>query len=142
MLEYWQSRRGDRELPARRDIDPSELVPILPFVLLVNVSHSPVDFDYRLIGTGIVDRSVRDYTGVRLMELPGQRKPSAIWDLYETSVVERRPIQMRVPYLRIDGKFVEMQSLPLAADGETVDMLIGSVTFEHDYLNPDDPPAI
>ena len=129
-------------MPARRDIDPSELMPILPFVLLVNVSNRPIDFDYRLIGTGIVDRSACDYTGARLMDLPGQRKPSTIWDLYESSVVKRRPVRMRIPHIRMDGKFVEMQSLPLATDGYTIDMLIGSVTFEHDYLNPDDPPAI
>ena len=32
---------------------------------------------------------------------------------------------MRVPYLGIDGKFMELQSLPLASNGATIDMLIG-----------------
>lgn len=102
-------------------------MPILPFVLLVNASQNLIYFDYLLIDTRIVDHSVRDYTGTRLIELPGQRKPSATWNLYGTSVVERRPVQMRIPYLRTDGKFAEMQSLPLASNGDSIDRLIGSV---------------
>lgn len=124
LLEYWQDRRGDRDLPARCDIDPADLVPILPYLLLVNVAHNPIDFDYRL------------------MDLPEQRKPSAIWSLYETTVRERRPTRTQVPYIRIEGKTIEMQALPLSSDGDTIDMLIGSVAFDRDYLNSDELPAI
>lgn len=142
LLAYWNSRRGDREFPGRQDVDPSALTAILPHLLLVNVAYNPLDFAYRLIGTTVVARSARDYTGMRLMELPSQSKPSEIWTLYETAVVERRPAQKRIPYLRIEGKFVEMQALPLASDSATIDMLIGSVTFEQEQLGSNDLPAI
>lgn len=142
LLTYWDARRGACALPGRRDIDPAELTPILPNLLLVDVAHDPLDFAYRLIGTEIVENSARDYTGTRLMDLPGQRPPSAIWTLYETCVRERRPVRAKIPYLRIEGHFVEMMSLPLAADGATIDMLIASVTFEDYDFSGTDLPAI
>ena len=74
--EYWTRKRGDRAMPSRADLDPLDMVPLLPNVFLVNVQQEPLDFVYRLLGTGIVARSLRDYTGMRVADIPAQRPPS------------------------------------------------------------------
>ncbi len=130
LLQYWKSRRGDREMPGRADLDPLDMGPFLSQVFLVDVSHEPLDFSYRLIGTEIVDRSVHDYTGKRLADLPSQRKPSDIWSLFETAAIQRRPVRGLVPQLKYTSRFVEMQALPLSRNGEQVEMLIGTVVFD------------
>ena len=57
-LAYWESKRSGRRMPARRDFDPVFEVPrLLPWIVLVDVLHEPLDFRFRLIGSGIVDRS-------------------------------------------------------------------------------------
>jgi hypothetical protein len=32
--DYWQSKRGGRDVPDRSDIDPAEIIPLLPNILL------------------------------------------------------------------------------------------------------------
>ena len=36
LRDYWTARRGDRRMPRKSDIDPSELKPLLPYILLGN----------------------------------------------------------------------------------------------------------
>ncbi len=136
LLDLWSSRLRGREMPAREDFDPLDMGPLLANTLLVNVNHEPLDFNYRLIGTGIVARSVRDYTGERLADLPAQRRPSRIWSLFEKAVVERRPVLAMVPQLNIPDLSVEMQALPLSEDGGIVNMLIGTVVFGDNINRP------
>jgi PAS domain-containing protein len=52
-LEYWERKRGARFAPARADIEPLDLVQVLPRIMLAEVAHDPVEFRYRLSGTGI-----------------------------------------------------------------------------------------
>jgi hypothetical protein len=142
LLTFWQARLCGRTMPARADLDPIEMGLLLPNIFLVNVTAEPLDFNYRLLGTAIVDRSMRDYTGERLSDLPSQRAPSTIWSLYEEAVREQRPALAQVPHLNIPKLYVEMQALPLSNDGHSVNMLIGSVVFEHGSMYGSDEPAI
>jgi hypothetical protein len=105
--------------------------------LLVDVTRDPLDFRYRLIGTAIVARSEADYTGQRVADLPGQRPPSIIWELYTAAARDRIPVCRPVPYLHNPHRFAEIQALPLSADGKTVDMLICSIAFDRDRYQPD-----
>ena len=127
--DYWQSCRKRSGLPARADIDPVDIPRLLAHVLLVDVRHDPIDFRYRLLGTEIVGRSARDYTGVRLAELPEQRCPSRIWTLYSAVATDRSPGAVQVPYLPLPGQSVEIFAAPLSSDGRRIDMLFGAVEF-------------
>lgn len=131
-LAYWQRLRGDRTMPARRDIDPVDIPGLLPYVLLVDVDDEPVAFRYRLVGSIIVSRSVRDYTGMNMTDLPAQRPPSRLWDLYLRSVTERQPVAMLIPRLGHEedpAYSVSILAAPLSSDGTVVDMLFGIVDF-------------
>ena len=135
-LRYWERQRGGKAMPSREEIDPLDIPSLLPQVYLVNVSYDPIDFQYRLIGTDIVDHSTADYTGRRLRDLPEQRPPSQIWSLFNQAVEECRPITTRIPYLHIPGRSVEKLAAPLSSNGQRVDMLFGVIEFEPDRIEP------
>lgn len=61
--EYWNTKRGDRSMPSRADIDPSEIRDLLPGIILVDVAHDPTRLTYRLVGTDEVEARGSDPTG-------------------------------------------------------------------------------
>ncbi|HWT97899.1 MAG TPA: PAS domain-containing protein [Terriglobales bacterium] len=60
---YWQTKRGGRTMPRRRDIDPAELKPILPWMLVVEIEPDPFRVLYRLAGTKVVEMNGIELTG-------------------------------------------------------------------------------
>ncbi|HEX9789596.1 MAG TPA: PAS domain-containing protein, partial [Kiloniellales bacterium] len=62
LYQYWQSKQGDRLMPARADIDPTEIPKLLPILLLIDVVAT-VSYRYRLVGTEIVSSAGQDITG-------------------------------------------------------------------------------
>src|SRR5512134_2272816 len=48
---YWDSKRRGRRMPSRADIDPAEIVPLLPGITLIDVVADARGFVYRLVGT-------------------------------------------------------------------------------------------
>src|SRR5215510_11684234 len=48
---YWRGKAKDGRLPAREDIDPAEIVPLLPDLVLLNVEWEPFRCRVRLRGT-------------------------------------------------------------------------------------------
>ena len=68
LYRYWQSRRIGA-LPMRADIDPAEIKPLLPYVMIVDLKREPFRVFYRLVGTAVVHFSGMDFTGTHLDEL-------------------------------------------------------------------------
>src|SRR6185312_534525 len=60
---YWLAKRGQRRMPSRWDIDPAEIPRLLRNLMLIDVSHDPIRFRYRLIGSNVVDATGEDRTG-------------------------------------------------------------------------------
>ena len=132
-LRYWQSKWVDARLPGRHDLDPPMEVPwLLPNIVLVDVAHDPLDLRYRLVGTEVCNRVGRDYTGIRLMDLPHQRPGSRVWDSAAAVIAARRPIFSDIPYVGSDPFVRDYQDLlmPLSSDGEAVDMILALIEFE------------
>jgi hypothetical protein len=48
---YWRGKIKDGRLPSREDIDPAEIVPLLPDLVLLNVEWEPFRCRVRLRGT-------------------------------------------------------------------------------------------
>src|SRR5215468_7759400 len=55
LYEYWCGKRGARLMPARSDIDPGEIKPLLPYLLISELSDEPVRVRYRLAGARVVE---------------------------------------------------------------------------------------
>jgi hypothetical protein len=132
-LRYWTSKCAGGRLPSRRDFDPPTEVPrLLPYIVLVDVAHDPLDFRYRLVGTEVCNRVAADYTGVRLMDLPHQRPGSRVWKNATLVVEQRRPVFSDIPYVGADPDVRGYQDLlmPLSSDGGRVDMIFALIEFD------------
>ncbi len=128
LLDYWESRRAGRTMPARRDIDPVEIGYALGYILLVEVHHDPLRFRYRLVGTRTPRRHGLDLTGTWVDELPYPQLRAELQANYAVLVARRAPAAIKRDE-QLDGNRLrwEVLALPLAADGETVDMLMIAV---------------
>ena len=65
LFAYWNGKRGGRELPSWKDLDPVEMRQWLGRVHLVEVDNRQQgrDFRYRIYATEIAHRTGKDYTG-------------------------------------------------------------------------------
>jgi hypothetical protein len=125
MLAYWNRRRGQKRFPGRGDIDPVEIPQFLPRIMLADVRRDPMDFHYRLVGTGICDVHWFDFTHLTPRELEPPEYAQLVWDDYVAIVGRGEPVAHVVIFesarkIRYYARIV----LPLAADGETIDMLM------------------
>ncbi len=121
---YWSGLRGTRRYPAKRDIDPAGLKPMLPYIMIAEVHRDPLRVRYRLVGTEVVHFMGEDFTGKWLHE--------TAWGDYVGSVEEKYALVFKIggPVFGIDyftqasdhqRKPYEWAIFPLAEDGETVD---------------------
>jgi len=134
--DYWLGKQralgGPEMLPARRDLDPIIDIPrLVPNLMLMDVRADPLDFRYRLVGSALRRHMAEDWTGRYLSDIPFQRAGSTVWDNNMRVLTERRPLLARPPYIgpHKDFLFVESVILPLAGDGQSIDMLMFAVDF-------------
>jgi hypothetical protein len=137
LYDYWQDKRAGRTFPARRDLDPLEFRFALGNVLLIDVTHNPLRFRFRLFGANLVYHEGIDPTGLYLEELPLVELRQMLDGAYRHVVAAREPVRnMRERVL--DGRMRRFEALllPLSSDGETVDMIMIGLWFhpedEHD----------
>ncbi|NBB83533.1 MAG: PAS domain-containing protein [Alphaproteobacteria bacterium] len=125
--DYWRAKCGDNGLPRRGDVDPAEIIGLLPHTLLVDVSHDPLDFSFRLVGTEVVRRYGKEFTGKRLTDLDLDGLNRQIFEEYALTVQRRTPEYFVDEYVMANGKVMHFERIlmPLSDDGETVNMLFG-----------------
>jgi hypothetical protein len=120
LYRYWLAKCGGRPMPARRDIDPTDVPPLLPYLGIIE--HADGELRYRLIGTALGQQLGRDVTGgtvgsyVRFA--PGLR---ATVELVCTAA---RPVFNTA---RLGPGFAHKISallLPLSKDGAAVNMIV------------------
>ncbi|GAB4366508.1 MAG: hypothetical protein Kow00114_24470 [Kiloniellaceae bacterium] len=134
LYDYWHGRRPGPRLPGRQHLDPLDIPTLLPNVMLVDVV-APDDLRFRLVGTALVGWFGRDTTGLPLQTVYAAKDWERILADYRYSIRERRPCLSRRAIARAGGRQQPYQRLllPLARDGERVDMLLAGVYWR-------DPP--
>ena len=53
LFDYWQRARGNRLMPARRDIDPLEVLPLLSKLWVCDYEEETEGFRFRIVGAEI-----------------------------------------------------------------------------------------
>lgn len=76
VLAYWRSKCGPYGAPRRADIDPCDLGPILPHVVLWEIDGVP-DYRCRLAGTEVCQNMLGNMQGILLGDLPCPLLPQA-----------------------------------------------------------------
>ncbi|HET6618544.1 MAG TPA: PAS domain-containing protein [Dongiaceae bacterium] len=123
---YWNRKRRGRRMPARADIDPAEIVPFLPGIMLVDAVADARRFVYRLVGTREVAMRGRDPTGKSVSEgFYGASAETSIASYQD--VLARRALRLeRREFTTPDGRFGREQVilLPLSNDDARVNMVL------------------
>lgn len=130
LLGYWKTRRGDRRMPCRADIDPLDLRAYLGNLLLLDMAEPIGESRYRLIGTQIAEVSGRDATNRSLNELYSEPIRGGLIGMYTAIVAARTPHagwgrwQVGLDHLSVGALF-----LPLSEDGDRVTMVLAKMKF-------------
>jgi hypothetical protein len=61
--DYWKSKCSDVAPPPRSVIEPGDIRPLLPYLILAELSGNPFRITYRLVGTAVVRWHGEDFTG-------------------------------------------------------------------------------
>ena len=122
---YWRSKLRPSALPRREDINPADLLSLLPQFILVDIEPEPFRIRYRLCGSDIAQRD-EEFTGKYLDELRNTtpEDKAELTLLYRTVVTERRPAYARfLTHSRATGiELINEGAIwPLSNDGTTID---------------------
>ena len=127
LYDYWERSRPGEGLPGRQHLDPLDIPELLPNLLLIDVL-SPENFRYRLVGTALAARVGRDTTGLSIIEAYPNDDWEEIHPDYRYIIDSRRPCLRWTAVTDIRGTSQAYQRLllPLARDGERVDMILAA----------------
>jgi hypothetical protein len=125
LLTYWEQKRIDGRLPARADLDPIDLRPLLGWVSLIDVRTTAPRFVLRLLGSAHPSRPHGPRHGQDISTMQPVAYRDAVVEQYETTV-ERRAPTLHENELSFDTHRFRYQrvALPLARDHVTPDMLM------------------
>lgn len=132
-IAYWRSNCRGRAMPARGDIDPTEMRPFLPHVGLVETPDgSPARPDYRIALAGSAIESVLGPLTGRLLQEAVPPVIARRWrSIYEVVVTEAIPIQAtsRVSFEAKNFLMAELLVAPLTGERQRLDTLFVSLVF-------------
>jgi hypothetical protein len=127
LYQLWRSKCAARRYPARRDFEVLELAPWIGDLELVEIVREPrLRYRFRLVGTNITAIDGRDVTG-RFADEIFSPDIGHITREYDTVLRTGEPCLVEgvlKPNLRGLTMVYRKLVLPLAADGETIDMLM------------------
>ena len=137
LYSYWSSKRGPRAMPGRPDIDPAELLPLLPHILLMDVVEAGRDFRYRLVGTEVERHIGRPVTGRLISEVLNGDYLAYIHSLHRRAMTEATPVYSENNFDAARSGFAPVADykrayrlmLPLARDGTSVDIMLCGQVF-------------
>jgi hypothetical protein len=132
LLAYWQSKLVPGRLPGRQHIDPTELQPRhLSQLLLLEVVTSATArhrrrYRFRVAGTGFSAIAGRDVTGLHYDEVGAPERAMPVIRALDLVVERKAPVFLsgRLSIPSQDYIWVKRLGLPLAHDGDNVDMVL------------------
>lgn len=134
VFDYWATKwaaamlTGEGGPPTRREIDPLELKPLLPHLLMADIEREPLRFRFRLVGTSICRHYGSDYTGRYLDQLDLDDHDADIQAQYTDVATTGRPRSDLLRYVMDSGRArsYERLLLPLSDDGVRVTAIFGA----------------
>ena len=132
-LAYWERRCGARLMPARRDIDATELpASLLPYLQITERIEGSERMRYRLVGTGIVEAYGADLTGKYMDEIYKGPRLRYVEANYRAVCENRSPVLVvnRYHSRRSVSLVCHRLVMPLAEDGATVRQFLTAMRFE------------
>jgi hypothetical protein len=129
-LVYWRKLRGDRPYPARKDMTPREMSPLLRNIVLLRLTDDGQDYEYRIVGDAHVISHGFSMQGLRVSDVdkfsPGYGP--VLKSLYDRAVRRRDAYAFRGWMERGDTNkqyiYSESVFMPLGPDDGTIDHVL------------------
>ncbi len=138
-LGYWDSKRGDRELPARSDIDPADIKHMLPGICILDIEYNDTGFNrarFRLAGTEIIEMAGFEVTGHYVDEIVAEEIYQEIQEQFKGLVSSNKPSYRRFRWPGSPREY-ERVMVPVGEPGSRPKQLIGMHIITND--NPKEP---
>jgi amino-acid N-acetyltransferase len=104
LARYWESKRAGRAMPTWSDIDPAEIKPLLPHLMVTRYERNPFRVRYVIVGTWVVQYGGADFTGRYLDELDFASEVDTDWEaLHREAAMQAVPILGRFRFLSESG---------------------------------------
>jgi len=131
LYTYWRAKQRGRPMPAPSDIDPAEIRPLLPSLIIAEYVGAPVRVRYRLVGTQQVYYNGLDFTGFYLDEIDWGIENEFVNLVHQTLLRTEAPVIGRYQWGFRDSVlgFAEFGVFPLSEDGATVARCVGIDDF-------------
>ena len=131
LYAYWLAKRGPRRMPARDDISPADIKPLLPHLIITERDGD--QFRYKLFGRGVVEDLGYDATGYFVGEFLNNPNYYSEW-----RAVMEKLVALQAPHFVAGESCFEsfcsgahldwsVLILPLSNDGITVNKEIASL---------------
>jgi PAS domain len=123
LRDCWESKRRGRLLPARADIDPAEIKPLLSCLIIADLLADPLRVRFRLAGTKVCEAFGFNVAGRWLEELDLSADVRFWLAQYERLIATQAPVYGRT--VGMQGPLELFRSdwamFPLSSDGQRVD---------------------
>jgi hypothetical protein len=142
-FDIWDKLRAGRPAPARSDFLPEQFARWWPNMFLVDLVFDAGEpsFTYRLVGTGLEDRLGKSLGGRSADSVMGG-DDGAPWSgsldrAYRTCFDSMSPVHHFMKFKTDNGApgTFERILLPLSADGQKVDQMLGLAIYENLQTN-------
>lgn len=136
-LNYWLSLKPKEGLPGRQHFDPSDIPDLIARIWMLDVLREPLRYRYRLAGTKEVETLQREVTGKMFEDVhPQSYKREETTGRFSESVENGVATYRKGNVIAMHKKehlTVENCVVPLARDGQSVDLIIGfSILYKTD----------
>jgi len=136
IFDFWAERCGGRAMPLRQDIDPIDMRPWLPHLLLADILGDEHDLRFRVIGTWIANRVGRDDSGKTMREIGLNGPRQHILDSYlkvaESGLPHRSAGAFYDRSQVRDYLQAERLLLPVSRTGSGCDIVLSGIYFLDD----------
>lgn len=136
VLYHWERLRRGRTLPAMRDVNPDRLPVDWTDCFAIPLAAAATDPPFDFVGRSLVLDCDRDLTDEPVSAVPpGTLFEKATGCLAE-ALAERRPVIREGAFVHRSGDRILYRTvlLPFGDDGETVDYLLGAVSYRRIVL--------
>jgi hypothetical protein len=125
LLSYWEQKRPAGQLPARADLDPVDLKPLLGWLSLIEVRPTAPRFALRLLGSAHPPRLFGPRHGQDISTMQPAAYRDAVMAQFETTLSRQAPtLHENTLSFGIYRFCYQRIALPLAKDHVTPDMLM------------------
>ena len=133
LIDYWHGLKQDRSMPARKDIDPTEIPWALAHIWICDHVPEEGSFRYRLAGEKINEIFGRNIAKCLLQDITSADRFDETNRNFLSVIRQPAVLHRSGPLYLCRGRMLsgERLALPLSSDGRTADSILGA-TVAHD----------